>query len=532
MKKLICFILCVCILFAFSGCRKKADIGSSSDIAELNSSVQNNSEQAFSLLYSYSDSFNPYTAVTSANRRISSLIYDSLVKTDNDFNAVYVLASAVEMTDKTCTVKLRDAHFTDGTTVTASDVIYSYNLAKDCTRYSYNFYEVTSVSSPNSKTVVFTLSQCDPYFENLLDFPIIKSGTSGITDADGKEIPPTGCGRYYISDDRLSLILNKNYYGKIGTIETIKLINSPDSDSTSHYVEIGATQMYYTENDAIVRMSGQKISVNLNRLVYVGINASYGLLQSKEMRYAISSALDRDAICRSAYYNNAMSATGYFNPYFEPVSAVQTIESKPNSKITVENLSKIGYNNMNSDGYYANSGGNYPTFTLLVNSENASRVAAANLIASQCKSVGIKISVVECTYEQYLSRLESGDFQLYLGEVQIASNMDFTNLVTEGGTSAYGVAYESVKSDATADTDPENSDSQDTQPQTDGCTQILTAYHNGECGISDVAGVLLTEMPQIPICYLSGALFYDADIKGEVKASVSDIYLSIENYEF
>ncbi len=532
MKKLICFMLCACVLLGFSGCRKKGDMGSGSGDYTLNVSQQGNSEKKFSLLYSYSDNFDPYTAVTSANQRISTLLYDSLVKTDNDFNAVYVLASSIDLNEKTCTVKLRDAHFTDGSTVTSDDVIYSYNLAKNHPQYSYNFYEVVSLSAQNSTTIVFTLSQYDGFFVNLLDFPIVKSGTSGITDADGKEIPPVGCGRYYISEDGLSLKLNKNYYGKIGTIETVNLINSPDADSTSHYVEVGATQMYYTENNSIVRMSGQKTNVNLNRLVYIGINSSYGSLQSKEMRYAISSALDRDSICRSAYYNNAISATGYFNPYFEPVSAVQTIESKPNSKITVENLSKIGYNNMNSDGYYANSSGNNPTFTLLVNSENASRVAAAKLIATQCKNVGMKINVVECTYEQYLSRLESGDFQLYLGEVKITANMDFTNLVTEGGSAAYGVGYKNTDTVAAETSDTDDGENQDEPPQTDGCTQILSAYHNGECGISDVAGVLLTEMPQIPVCYLSGALFYDADIKGEVKASASDIYFSIENYEF
>ena len=61
---------------------------------------------------------------------------------------------------------------------------------------------------------------------------------------------------------------------------------------------------------------------------------------------------------------------------------------------------------------------------------------------------------------------------------------------------------------------------------------ILESYHTGQCGISDIAGTLLTEMPQIPICYLKGVLFYDSAIKGGVMASSSDIYLNFENYEF
>ena len=378
--------------------------------------------KSVNLLYSYGDSFNPYTAKTAFNREISSLLYDSLIKTDNEFEVIYVLASSAEIKDKKCTVKLRDAKFTDGSTVTADDVIYSYKLAKESPRFEHSLYEIEKVTSPDSKTIIFSLTQHDPYFVNLLTFPILKNDSADETDSDGKEIPPIGCGRYVLSDDMLSFKQNKNYYGKKGVIETVNLIASPDAASTSHYVEVGAATVYFTEGDNIVRMSGKKADVNLNRLIYIGINDSYGSLKSLEMRYAISSALDRESICQSAYFNNATAATGFFNPSFKPTQALQTIESKPNTKITVENLSKIGYNNMNSNGFYANKSGNNPSFSLLVNSENSSRVAAAELIAAQCKTAGIQINVVKCSYEQYVSRLSLGHFQLYLGEVQLTNN--------------------------------------------------------------------------------------------------------------
>ncbi len=531
MKRIVCLVISFVLIFCICGCRQSPTDNSSSENITVFPSLSVDSKTV-SLLYSYSDSFDPYTAKTAANREISTLLYDSLIKTDNNFEPIYVLAQSVETADKKCTVKLRDAKFTDGSVVTADDIIYSYNLAKDSPRFSYNFYEVLSISAADSKTVVFSLSQKDPYFVNLLDFPIIKSGSSGKTDADGKEIAPIGCGRYILSDDGSSLKQNEGYYGKKGSIKTVKLINSPDALSTSHYVEVGTTAVYYTEGDNIVRMSGKKTEVNLNRLIYIGINSSYGSLQTKEMRYAISSSLDRDAICKTAYYNNAMSATGFFNPYFKATEALQSIDNKPNFKITVENLSKIGYNNMNSDGFYANSSGNNPVFTLLVNSENSSRVTAAKLIAAQCKTAGIQINVIECTYEQYVTRLESGNFQLYLGEIQILDNMDFTNLVVAGGSAAYGV---SEKSEDVSNNSQDGESSDASQNDTllpSSCEQILTSYHNGECGIGDVAGTLLTELPQIPVCYLNGVLFYDSSIKSGVEGSTSDIYLSFENYEF
>ena len=384
MKRIICIFLAASLVFGLCSCKQPQENSSAYTESEQ-ISAQNANE--INLLCSYSDSFSPYTALTDANRRIGLLLFDSLVKVDNDFVAHYCLADSITAEDKVYTVKLKSARFTDGSTVTADDVVYSYNTAKESnTKYSSQLYEVSSVTAVNSKTVAFTLSVNDAYFENLLDFPIVKSGTAGVTDADGVEITPIGCGRYVLSEDKKSLAINADYYGKKGSVSEINLINAPDRDSVAHYVEVGATQFYYTsaEDGNIVRMSGKRTEVNLNRLIYIGINSAYGSLATKQMRYAISSALDRAAICRTAYFNNAVSATGFYNPSFSAAQPVQTIKEKPDTQITVENLAKIGYNNMNSEGYYANVSGNNPKFSLLVNAENASAQAAAAASATDC----------------------------------------------------------------------------------------------------------------------------------------------------
>ncbi len=532
MKKLICILIAMCMVFTLTACRDTEDT-QSGESAPL-SAEDTGGDKEITLLYSASDTFNPYTAVTETNRQLALLLFDPLVKTDNNFEIKLCLAASVENTEKVCTVRLRDAVFSDGSAVTAQDVVYSYNIAREsATDYAARFYEVESVVAEGN-SVIFNLTQHDPYFANLLDFPIIKADTSGITDSDGVETIPVGCGRYIFDEAAAALRINEKYYGAKGEIGEIKLINSPDADSTAHYVEVGATDLYYTDADDgnIARMSGKKSNVNINRLVYIGINSSYGSLQTKEMRYAISSAIDRQAVCQTAFYNDAVSATGFLNPNFTAAAAVQTIKPTPDIEITVENLGKIGYNNMTAEGYYANSAGNNPVFTLLVNSENASRVAAAHMIAAQCKTAGIEIMVIERSYEQYMQLLSSNGFQLYLGEIQVLPNMDLKQLTVSGGTAAYGVS-----GGTTADTaDSEDADGEAEAPteptQKSNCTAVFESYHSGTCAISDVAGTLLTEMPQIPICYRNGVFFNSDKITDGVVASHSDIYFSIENYQF
>ena len=62
-------------------------------------------------------------------------------------------------------------------------------------------------------------------------------------------------------------------------------------------------------------------------------------------------------------------------------------------------------------------------------------------------------------------------------------------------------------------------------------TQIaIDNFYNGVALLSDVAATLLTEMPQIPVCYRRGLLFYNSSISGDVEVSQSDIYFSFEEY--
>ena len=342
-KKFLCVFLAVLSLLSLCSC------GENKKNEDKNTQKPSNTTEIgeINLLYCKSDSFNPYTAVSEINRNLSKLLFEPLIKTNNEFEPTFRLAKSANLGDKTCTVELKSALFTDGSYVTANDVIYSYNIAKaSATNYAHKLYEVTKVEALGDKTVVFHLTKNDPYFLNLIDFPIIKAGSDKIVNSDGVAASPIGCGRYIPGDDNTFFTVNNDFYGKKSNIQKILLTNAPDEASVSHYVEVGATDIYYTDlaDGEIVRMSGKKADVNLNHLVYIGINGSYPELSNKYMRYAISSAINRSEICSNAYYNNAEPATGFFNPVFANANATQSLNSKPNLQITVENLEKIGYN--------------------------------------------------------------------------------------------------------------------------------------------------------------------------------------------
>jgi len=522
MKKIIAIFLAVILLFALSGCEKTGKGGGGAQ----NSDTASGQDITLSLLYCDSDTFNPYTAVKTTNVQLCHLLFEPLFKVNNNFEAEYALAKTSELSGNKCTVTLKNTKFTDGSPVTADDVVYSFNLAKASdTVYSSSCAYIKSCVAQDSLTVVFSLVKSDPYFLNLLDFPILKAQSDKQTTSDGKPLPPIGCGRYIVNEKEAKLIRNESHYGEKSNIAEIMLIDAPDKESVAHYVEVGAADVYYTDlsDGEIIRMSSKKVSVPLNNLVFIGVNQNYAPLKNANLRYAISAAVDRTRIANSAYYSNAIPAKGIFHPNFKATEKFQTIETLANSKISIENLVKIGYNKLDSGGFRVNSNGNKLSLTLMVNKENQSRVIAAGLIAKQLGNVGISVQVDEVTFAQYNARLKSNNYQLYLGEVRILNNMDVTPLVVPSGSAAHGVVEQPVVSSVEGVIDTAS-------VAYANLSELIGGFYGGKSTVADIATGVQTAMPIIPLCFRNGILFYDEEISGNISASLSDVFYSIAEF--
>ncbi len=532
-KKLLILLLCL-TLFMLTACKGGSQ---NTPLDELDSETSQSpqSKQILQLLYCENDTINPYKTINKINVEIAQLIYEPLVKLDNNFNPVFALAKSVDIKEKTCTVTLKDAVFFDSSKVTADDVIYSIELAKNSQRYSYLFYEVKDVFAQGSNKIVFELSKSDSYFANLLTFPILKSGTDNLKDEDNVEIAPVGCGRFMLSKKDSVLTPFDNYYGEKSSVSQIRLINAPDKESVEHYVEIGATDIYYTDySDAsIYRMSGKRQMVNLNNLVFLGVNHKNSLLATDEMRLALSSALNKEEIITKAFHGNALVAEGFFHSAWKEVSNLQTLQSTPNEKLVIENLEKIGYNSTDAKGIRKSAFGSRLSFSLLVNRENPSKLSLAYLLSEQLKKVGIEIKIDEVSASQFSTLVSSGNFQLYIGEIKILPNMDISSLVLPGGSAAAGIV--SPHAEAEDDESEEEDSDQTVNLETfnnKAYISVINGFYNGENSVADLASSLISAMPVIPIVFRSGLVFHKDEITDLGDVSTTDLFLSIDKLKF
>jgi len=482
------------------------------------------------LIFDQTDSFNPFLAESKQNRELCLLLFDPLITLDQNFSPVYKIAESATLGGKTCTIKLKTINFSDGSALTSADVLYSLGLAKESENYKLKLSNVAAGSAVDSKTLVITLEKADPYFINLLDFPIIKSGSDTLKSIDNIPLPPIGCGRYTLNETQNGLVANEGYYGGAMNIKKIGLINAPDAESAEHYISAGAVSVCYDDysDSSVPRMSGIKKTVPLNNLVYLGINMKNTFLRDKYLRYAISSAINREAITEDGYYGNATPAKGPFNPLWKEAEGFQTLQIQNNNKIAIENLEKIGYNSIDNEGYRLTSSGKRISLSLLVNSDNSARVAVGNAIVKQLAAVGIEVKLKAVPYAEYLSLLKSGSFELYLAEVRLLNNMDLSQLVVSGGSMNFGVSSKEPVSDDLSD----NAAPADPDGINLTAASAVSGFYAGKYTLGDVAAAFISEMPIVPLCYRSGVIMFTHKLSAEPICSESDIFSNISDYSF
>ena len=536
--KLVAVLAVLCLLF---GCSKK------SENEDLNSSAENMSGSQFitpsgeiSLAFIANDSLDPYEAKSKSNQEIDRLMYDGLVRINNNFEAENVLADKITVSGTSVVVKLRsDARFTDGTVVTAEDAAYSISKAKSSEGMQYfsNLSNINSYKAEDQNTLSITLSNPDDYFENFLDFPIIKKGTDGQKNSDKKAIPPIGSGRYGFKHDggSYSLEANTSWIGGSVRIAKINLVNLPDNDAISHAVSTGRIDIYYSDltDNSYPAMQGSPLSVNMLNLVYLGVNTS-GAMKNEEMRRAVSSAIDREDVVESVFFGSAVAAKGVYHSNYLELSGLQTIDTKVNVNAALESLKLLGYNKLDNETYAAN-GSNHIKLKIIYYSGSNTKHLLADKLVSSLKTVGIEAVTEGLDWDKYQSYIQNGYYDLYIGEIRIPSNLDVYSLITAGGLINPNLSNEEISSEteSVSKSQEEVSDSESVEEasteQKISAQEVFYNIHIGKGSVGEVISCLNGQLPVIPICHRNGVVIYSSKITEGLTPTQADPFCGIEN---
>jgi len=519
--------LCAAMLMPAYGCRGKDPTYAEREqlIEELYGAVElEGTEQSvggdattsnFTLPFFKEDTVNPYLCTSTLNAVVSDLIYDQLITVNSEFEAEMVIAQKVEYSgSRVITVTLRDGIvFSDGTLLTGADIQYSFEAAsqkatdkKPGSRYAKAMSVFQSCSYSENK-VYFRLNEPDPRAYMLLDFPIIKAES----DKDGKT--PLGSGRYVFISDVLTgtyLLRNERWYNtKVSDVRRISLTSMPTVESIVHSVEIGTISYYYTDlrDGYPSRLNANYTTVDINNLVYLGINTSNATLSNTSVRKAISYALNREDIITASYAGRAYAATGPLTTSWPTAAIAQSGSTLSSVGSAISALEGDGFINEDDTRRYHryNESGQYLEYRLLVNKENEQQVSLAEQLMMQLEDVGIGIVVEQVNFQQLTQRIAAGQYDLYLAEYSLMNNMDFSQLFTPNEGLYYGP-----------------------RPQ-----QTIDAWNNylsGTVTIDQVIQAFETELPFVPICYRLGIACYSRSLDAKMNISESDPFWGMESW--
>ncbi|MCH5316031.1 MAG: ABC transporter substrate-binding protein [Eubacterium sp.] len=493
-KKYIAFIMSLIMLFlALTSCSaNQASKGEDNTTPIETTQPKQTDDTNFKLSYTQSDSLDPFKAQTQSNQVLSSLVFEGLFDIDERYEITTDIATGYAYTDsKTLRVDINpQLTFSDGSSIDTDDVEFSIKAAMKSPAYKSALTCFSGVESKGNSVYIY-LKYANPYAVNLLTFPI----SSINDDEDGY---PIGSGRYSYKTENGETVLKANVSEDFDPyITTIKLINIAAADSIDNAVNIGNISFAFRDmsTDTAKRISCAKKAVNINNMVYIGINTYAGATADEKIRQAISLAVDRQTIADSAYSGYASFASSVFNPYFKATESVELFSKNSDTATAKQALIQSGYTNKEL------------TLTILV-SKNENKLAAATLIKNQLEAAGFNIKIDSVADKEFKRRVKNVEFDLYIGEVKLGDDMCLYPFFSKDGGVRYGI-NKKLKTPS-----------------------LYTSYLNGDEELGKFILSFNEEMPFIPLIYKKGMICYSKAMNGDMQGYYNNFFTNIDSWNF
>ena len=393
-------------------------------------------DDVFSVNYDPEGNMNPIRAESSANMQFWSLLYDCVFSIDEQFHLSTEIIADYSTEDNSWwdfTVNLGYS-FSDGSPLTAKDVAYSILVAKQSPYYRERLGVVYGCSSIDEARFAISTTAPNSQLPLLLTIPIIRAG-------DYYEDFPVGSGPYVLSADHTRLVKNPEYrHARALPLDTIYLVDYMEpsvriqafDDSRLDIVTNDPTSVYnlgYGSTNEIRYF-------DTSNMQYIGFNTRSKYFQLFRLRCAVNYIVDRDYIA-GLMDNCATPAALPVHPKSPLYDAEYAATLGYNPALCLSLFEQAGMGDLDDDGELeVMVTGIIVDFHIkfIVNSDSAAKAEAAHRIAEELSAMGITTQVYELGWEDFVTALEEGDYDMYYGEVRMGMDWDLRYLFREPDT--------------------------------------------------------------------------------------------------
>src|SRR5215469_15991369 len=387
--------------------------------------------------------------------------------------------------DKQLTFTIRNGvKFTNGTPLTAADVVYTFNMMKQHKTMDINsvWSVLSSVTQQGSNKVVMTFKAPSvPYFYYIADQTPIVSKAIWSKIANPVTYPdkhPVGRGSYTMSKctpQNITYTANRHYWQPgLPKVETVNYPAFLTNDTANTFLANGQAQwgsqfipsikQFYTSKSPGYHYWFPPIAN-----VTLFINLTNPILKNVAVRQAMAYAINRQKVSTVGEYGN-----GYA---YNPAKAISILEH-------------AGFKR-GSNGIFQTPSGKPLSFTVVNNGGFSDWVASMQVIIANLKAVGIQLTPNNVAYSTWQTDIYTGKFDLgYYGQT--------------GGPSPYYELRQDLYSGNTAPigTAAGSNFERYSNPATDKLINQYAATTDPakqHAIVNDLQKVMLSQVPVIPV---------------------------------
>jgi len=381
-------------------------------------------------------SLNPLVAGDVPSFRALSPMLINLYQPDKNLNVIPDLADglpAVSSDHLIWTVKLRSAKWSDGSAITADDVVATVKQQADPnldTDLGYDWGKLKTVEKVDDKTVKFTLTEpFAPFLANNLATYVLPAKVYGSVDpAKQRTQPyataPTVTGGPYLFDkwvpgQEIDYKANPNYF--LGRPHFDKLVARVITDATASTNAIinGDVQWNPAVADAgpggvtKVLAASSVFSHSYADISYIDVRLNdrpAHLFGDVLVRRAFATALDKDSIVQAAKGNTGATLWGNIVPASWGYDASALVKYTQDVTKAKALMTQAGWT-IGSDGIAVKNGKKFVA-KLRVRAGKADRLKAAQIIADQVKAIGMSITPDPIDFKVFYKPIMTGDYDL------------------------------------------------------------------------------------------------------------------------
>ncbi len=522
-RRLMIITLSLCLTFSVSGC---GILDKMNDMLAGEAGITSDSANGAEISNSISvgimdfDTFNPLLTKSETVKECMQFVYEPLFELDKSLRPVPVLAEnySVSADGRTVDINLKsDILWQDGSNFTAYDAAYTMkNIRAGITEYTDALSNVSDYMATGDYSLRISLKYAVPDFVSLLTFPIVKYQSDMQMNAN--YIPMgTGAFRYesQLSTGKLSFAAFDNFHGGRAVIDNIYVYTVPDLQKYESMFEANEIDIITGEtvdlSEYTPRGSSRSNEYVTNKMTFVGYNCQDELLIGKETRIGLANLIDKDSIVNSTIYSHGVACDIPINPsslyYYDTNS-----KFKKDEILALEHFGNDGWG-IDREGKYVrlvNGERQVLGFEILTNSDSAEKVSIANKISTSLTDFGIPSTVTALPYDQYMAKINASDYDIMIGETEIAPNLELTSLVSSSGNyfSYYNPNLDTLIGQMGMTSDEEQ------------MKDLFKQYGD----------MILKDMPFSVLFFRKGNVISGSKIKSEVIPSIERLYRGAEKW--